>query len=108
MLVKGRFLEGVGQLLSYPLPHDWGMKNEKVKKVSNHSELKNLTSEQVAMVMEWMEAMTLKVVVQKIAKPAPEGFGIRTSDSALSRLARRVQREELLKFRSEDAKDAME
>src|SRR4051812_20071494 len=74
--------------------------------MNNHSELKSLSAEQVGQVLEWMGRMKLEEVVAKLAKPEPEGFGIRTSDSALSRLGKRAQRAECLVARAELAEEA--
>src|SRR5688572_1021204 len=71
------------------------------------SELRKLSEEQKATVLGWIdEGTTLREIIERMAKPGPEGFGIRTNLGTLSRMAGLWRSEQLLTARPEEAERA--
>jgi hypothetical protein len=71
------------------------------------SELKRLSEQQKATVLGWIDdGVTLREAIEKIAKPQPEGFEIRTNLGTLSRVIGLWRSEQLLKARPEEAERA--
>lgn len=67
------------------------------------SELRKLSEEQKATVLGWIDdGLTLREIIERMAKPGREGFGIRTNLGTLSRMAGLWRSEQLLKARPEE------
>jgi hypothetical protein len=72
--------------------------------------LLQLSDDQQAQIRDWLETLRYTETVQKLAEPAPDGFGLKTHRSTLHRFYRRysrtIRRENLndaLELRSDDA-----
>lgn len=73
------------------------------------SELKKLDEEQKATVLGWIDdGRSLREIIERMEKPAPEGFGIKTNLGTLSRMIGLWRSEQLLKARPEEAEQARE
>ena len=68
--------------------------------MSKESELKRLSEDQKELVLTWVnEGEALRAVVERIAKPEPEGFGVVTNPATLSRFVDVWREEQLLMAR---------
>ena len=47
--------------------------------------LETLTDDQRAQLLTWMEVFPMRVVLEKVAAPSPEGFGLKTHITTLRR-----------------------
>src|SRR5436190_7008680 len=60
-------------------------------RIKNSSPLAGLTETQQATLYGWLERMPPDQVLERLAKPAPEGFGIETHRNTLRRFYTRYQ-----------------
>jgi hypothetical protein len=54
--------------------------------------LDHLPTEKQEQLIDWIESLTAKEVLEKVAAPEPEGFGIKTHATSLQRFYERWQR----------------
>lgn len=75
--------------------------------MAKESELRKLSEDRKATVLDWIdEGTSLREVIQRMDRPEPEGFGIRTNLGSLSRMVALWRSEQLLKARPEEAERA--
>jgi len=65
--------------------------------------LDNLTEDQRAILLEYMEQLPIQQVLLKVVSPPPNGFGIKTHITSLRRFYQRARREALQHQLAEDA-----
>ena len=64
--------------------------------------LENLSEPQRVQLLDWLDKMTFNEAVERIALPTPEGFGLITSRSSLSRFSQKARLQQFLDHRDDD------